>query len=66
MTSHGLSPGSDIISIFLASALILLSIKSAIADEKEYHKDLMDSIRDGAYGTHSCSNISINLLGYKS
>jgi hypothetical protein len=36
--------------MFFASALTLLSIRSAIAVSKEYPSERMDSISRGAYG----------------
>ena len=38
---------------------MLLSKRSATADENEYPKDLIDSISAGAKGTHSLSNIFV-------
>ena len=57
ITIQGSADGSDKIDISSAFALILLSIKSAIAEEKEYPNERIDSINDGANGTQFCSYI---------
>ncbi len=58
--TYGSSDGFINISILSALALILLSIKSAIADSKEYPKDLIDSINAGANGILSLLNIKFS------